>query len=401
MTTTYGVLPTGFLRKPQSVILSEIEADQLAGISSDWDVSPESPVGQVNAAVARQLSLVWELGETVYNSNDPDKAEDALLTAVAKLTGTERQAADYSTVTLTFNLTSGTLLESGTHFVQDETDPSSRWTPVADYTGRTGGGSQSTTFRAENTGPVLASAGVLTIISTPVVGWDTPNNFLGAIPGRNLEEDPELRIDRERQIANAAGASIDGIKAALERLLLAKGVAGGTVLANENATATADSNGLPPNSFEMVVWDGTTDGSAVLASDIATTIWGHKGSGARSYGSLSGTTLDASGTIQTVYFSRSEVLPIYLEFDMDVDDDFDAAAFKLALATAANAAFGGGMPVRWAKLTELAMEQANVIDFTAPVKLGLTPSPTLSVNIPVTVRQIARFDTSRITVVAT
>jgi hypothetical protein len=309
MTTTYGVLPTGFLRKPQSVILSEIEADQLAGISSDWDVSPESPVGQVNAAVARQLSLVWELGETVYNSNDPDKAEDALLTAVAKLTGTERQAADYSTVTLTFNLTSGTLL--------------------------------------------------------------------------------------------AAGASIDGIKAALERLLLAKGVAGGTVLANENATATADSNGLPPNSFEMVVWDGTTDGSAVLASDIATTIWGHKGSGARSYGSLSGTTLDASGTIQTVYFSRSEVLPIYLEFDMDVDDDFDAAAFKLALATAANAAFGGGMPVRWAKLTELAMEQANVIDFTAPVKLGLTPSPTLSVNIPVTVRQIARFDTSRITVVAT
>jgi hypothetical protein len=395
MPTTYGVTPTGFVRKPQSVILAEIERDQLANISADWDISAESPNGQVNASIARQLSLIWELGETVYNSNDPDKAEDFLLTALCKLTGTERDPAQYSTVAMTLNIDEGTLLESGVNFVEDEDDTTSRWTPLEDYTSPSDGTHTGVIFRSENKGPFAAAGGKLTVISTPVTGWNSATNPGDATPGRNVAEDPELRADREAQIANAAGATVAGIKAALEKLVTV--FPGSSVLAFENTTATADSNGLPANSFEMVVWDGSDDGTNVLADDIAKTIWKKKGSGARPYGSLSGNALDANGDTQPVGFSRSTVVPIYVAFELEVTDDFDSAAFRLAIATAADSVFTGSKDVLQSRLVALAWQQPN-IENVVRVRLDLTPAPVVENDIPIGIREIARFDTSRITV---
>jgi Baseplate J-like protein len=392
----YGVLPTGFRRKPQSVILADIERRQLAGISPDWDVSTESPMGQVNGIMARDFSTLWEALEVVFNSNDPDKAEEALLTALSKLTGTIRQEASYSTAPVAFTLTLGTIIQSGINFIQDASNPASRWTPAEDFTSPADG-TYTKQFRAENTGPTTAAAGALSVISTPVVGWVLvpPYNATDAVPGRNIEEDPELRQSREQQITNSAGASIDGIFSALSKLLDDEDVTSGSVLVFENVTADVDANGLPGDSFEAIVFDGTADGTGVAADVIAQTIWKKKGSGARSFGTSVGTALDARGGTQLVQFSRFDVVSIYIEFDLETLTDFDATAFKLAVATEADRVFTGGSDVFATRLIAIAWQQPNVKNVLA-VRLGLAASPTLSVDLPMSIRQIARFDSSRI-----
>lgn len=389
--TTYGVTPEGFVRKPQEVILAEINQEQQARISPDWDVSAESPMGQVNGIMSRHFSLLWELAETALNAIDPDKAEDALLTMLGKLTGKEREAADYSYVNVSFGLTEGTPLLAGVHFIEDEDDTTSRWTLVEDFTSPADG-TYTKRFRSENKGPIDAGGGKLTVISTPVNGWTSPSNEFDATVGRLVEEDPEFRIDREAQIANAAGATLDGCSAAVGRV---SGVL--TVLPFENVGHYPDSNGLPPHCFEMVLWDGEDEDASNNA--IAQAIWDHKPSGMRSFGTESGVATDANGDEHVIWFSRATQVPVYLTFVIDGEDDFDEDDFKLGVATDADAVFTGGKSVLYTRIISIAWAQDN-LDNVVSATLGDSPAPVATADIPITRRQIARFDTARITVTA-
>jgi len=90
-------------------------------------------------------------------------------------------------------------------------------------------------------------------------------------------------------------------------------------------------------------------------------------------------------------------MAVYLEFDLEVDADFDDVAFKLALVTAADEAFGVGDEVRVAKLSSIALAQDHVIDVVA-VRLGFATAPTGVVNLPIGIREISRYATGRVDV---
>jgi hypothetical protein len=165
------------------------------------------------------------------------------------------------------------------------------------------------------------------------------------------------------------------------------------VLPFENVTSVTDANGLPPHSFELVIWDqGLEDDDT-----IAQTIWDSGFTGIRSYGALSGTAVDENGDDQTVNFSRATEMAVYLEFDLEVDADFNDVVFKSNVVLAADEAFGVGDEVRVAKLSSIALAQDHVIDVVA-VRLGFTASPVGVVNLPIGIREIARFGTDRIEV---
>lgn len=385
--TTYGLTPTGFVRKPLEQILADIEARQRATIAEDLDQSTEGIVGQLNGIYAREIALAWEALEDVHDSYDPDKAEDTALVNLAKLTGTEKRDASYSTVTMTCNLDVGTELLSGTHFVASIVDADVRFTPQADYTAA-GGGSQPVPFRAENKGEVVAGNGDLTIIATPVTGWNSATNADDAIVGRPVDTNEVLRERREAQIESAGSATLRAIAADLRDLTNVI-----DVLPFENVSSVTDGNGLPPHSFEMVIWDqGLEDDDT-----IAQTIWDSGFTGIRSFGSESGTAEDENGDEQTVNFSRSTEMAVYLEFDLEVDADFNATVFKILLATAADEAFGVGDEVKVARLISLALAQDHVEDVVA-VRLGFAASPAGTVNLPIGIREISRYDTARIVV---
>jgi len=402
---TFGVTPEGFVAPSVQDLLALIEADQLAGISAQLDVSADSPIGQNNGIFANYLAQAWEALAACYNGFDPDAAEDALLTMLCKLTGTPRAAATKSTVLANITADVGTVLLAGTHFASVAGRPDVKFTPVADFTAGFTGTTTGVLFESENTGPVQAPSGQLTIIATPVVGWSGVTNPFQANLGSPVASDAELRLQRQKELTRAGSSTIDAIRADLVALL--EGIPGASVAAFNNVTDATNSDGLPPHSFEMVVWDPS---GAISNDQIAQVIWDSKPAGVRSYGTLSGSATDKTGAAQTVSFTRATEIPIYISFGLSLRPGFVGdAAFKDTVARYLSDGivvtdesgnrdvilepFATGTDVTAYDIT-LATQGlgAKVLTLT----FGTAPSPVANTDIAIGIRQIATFDSTRI-----
>lgn len=415
MTLSFGVTDAGFVLPSQQGLLALVAADQQATINVNVDVSSDSVVGQLNGVFTRQLMIAYEAVQVAYNSNDPDVVEGFLQTQLAKLTGTPRLAATQSTVALSCALTAGAILVAGTALAGVAGNPGSQWTPAATYTAATTG-TFSVPFVSSGTGPIAASAGTITVITTPVTGWNGVTNPLDASPGTTIESDSGLRIRREQELQGGGAGNVDAIRAAL---LLIGGATGPFVIAASvlnNFTDAYDANGVPPHSTEAVIWDGPT--APVSNNVIAQVLWNEGAAGIRSSGALSGIAVDALGASHTVYFSRVTQIPVYLAFGLTTRVGYVGdAAFKSQVAAVCNGspattrpiaglvvpeehAFGGGESV---DPYDVVMNTAGLGALvtgltTATVAIVGTPASITSSILAVGTRQIAVFDSSRITV---
>mgnify|MGYP006921289239 CR=1 FL=1 len=81
----YGVLPTGFSRKPLPTILQEIEAKMITQFGPDIIQTSQSPLGQINGMLSDLASQLWEMFEATYQSYDPDQAEGARLDMLGRV----------------------------------------------------------------------------------------------------------------------------------------------------------------------------------------------------------------------------------------------------------------------------------------------------------------------------
>lgn len=81
----YGVQSTGFVRKPLSVILAELELAMVTEFGPGVVQTPQSPLGQLNGLMADLASEMWERSEEIYQSYDPDQAEGSRLDILARL----------------------------------------------------------------------------------------------------------------------------------------------------------------------------------------------------------------------------------------------------------------------------------------------------------------------------
>lgn len=88
--TDYGVQPTGYVRKPLSVHLAELEAKLVTEFGPGIIQTSESPLGQLNGMMADLLNEVEEGNLDVYQSYDPDEAEGTRLDILARLRVTKR-----------------------------------------------------------------------------------------------------------------------------------------------------------------------------------------------------------------------------------------------------------------------------------------------------------------------
>jgi hypothetical protein len=390
--TDFGVVPEGWRSKTLRDILSEIEADQKAEISTTIDVSPQSPDGQRNGITSRQLALVWEAVGLIYEALDPDKAEDDLLVSICKLTGTVPHGATQSEVTCTCLLDVGTTLDAGVALAAVAGKPENVFTPKMSFTAPSTG-SHSVKFLSVNTGPVLANAGTLTVMQTSIPGWNGITNALDAKAGLAADTNETLRSRREAELAKAGSASVKGVRADILAIEVdgVRQVQSCNVL--ENVTEITDPvTGLLPHTIEAIVFDVPQ-----LDNDlIAQTIFESAAGGIRKAGNLTGTATDEQGKTYSIAFSRPAEVAIWLEYDLDTSSSYAGdAAFKAAIVAALNSRHGMGDDVLWwvCMLASAFPGVTNVVS----LKLGTAPSPTLSADIPISDRQLARFDTTRIT----
>lgn len=144
----------------------------------------------------------------------------------------------------------------------------------------------------------------------------TGSNF---VVGTNRETDGELRNRAQDAVAGGGAATHDAI--VYELVNNTEGVTSVTVYENKTDTDFTGSGGLPPHSFEVVVFGGQD-------ADVGETIFEKKAVTSRDYSGANGTstsvtvTADSNGQQRSIEFSRPAKLDIDLTLDLVVDDSY-------------------------------------------------------------------------------
>lgn len=242
-------------------------------------------------------------------------------------------------------------------------------------------------IEAESAGLIPAYAGTLTVIETPIAGWDSVSNDSDITAGTNVETDAELRLRRLQTLATPGTTTPDAIRA---KILAIDEVDACKVF--ENTNNFVDAQGRPPHSFEAVVLGGDNQ-------EIVNTIWSNKPIGISPYGSSSGTAVDNAGTNHTVYFSRPTEIDIYVIVNLTINSDYPSGgddAVKEAIVEYALNNFGIGDDV----ITVRFFTPLNEIDGVTDIEIliGTSISPTTDNNILIAENEISNFDTANITV---
>jgi uncharacterized phage protein gp47/JayE len=324
---TSKLTSTGLAAPNLAEIKTALEDALKARLGNSLNFLPNTVNAQIVGVVSEQLDDVWDTLTDIYSGLDPDVASGVLLDALCALTGISRLAATQSTVALTLNLDAtttvpaGSLVSHATTGVQFQTRTAVTSTTSGNYT---------VVAESVDTGPIQASAGTLTVIDSPVTGWNTVTNAADATAGRSDETDSELRIRRTQSLAVQGGSTIDAIVADVGQVSDVTIVRG-----YENTSSTTDSDGRPGHSFEIVLID-----NAAADDSIAQAIWDSKPAGIQSYGGSgdSGTATDDAGETHTVDFTRATQVDIHVDVELDKDANTYAgdAAVKSAIVAAVN-----------------------------------------------------------------
>lgn len=385
----YGISATGFKRKRLDLLLNELNTEVKAIFGDNFNVSPESPDGQINGVISGSNADLWEIAEVSYNAFNPSAASGVVLSNLVQLNGITRLAATPSTVTLTLYGTPGTTIVASSSFSTVDTND----TFLTDEEVVIGsGGSVTVKATADSTGAIQAVSGSITEIDNPISGLSSVTNLEDAVEGTDEETDVELRARRARSVARNAQAIVDSIYAEVAA------VSGVTkVVVTENDTEFTDANGLPPHSFHVVAIGGDD-------SEIAEAIFIKK-SIASTYGTTTISVTDSQGFPHDINFSRPTEVPIYVEIDLTTYPDYPSNGddlIKQAVVDYANGelvqgrGFSLGEQVVLSRLyTPINSVQGHEID---AVRIGKLPSPTESENISINPTEISLFSIDNIVI---
>lgn len=390
---SFGLTADGFKIKRLDDILAEIRQRFRDEFGDAIDLSDASPMGQVIAIMAERESLVWELAQDVYNSQYPITSEGKQLDNVVSITGTTRQGPQFSRVEsgVAFG-TNGTIVTNGT-IISVNGNPNARFVVQGDYEINVPDGG---TFKAENivliaeeAGQTQANTGTLTVIETPIAGLDSFNNLADAEIGSETETDAELKARRDQELQIAGAATLEAIISEIGARELVD-----AVIVFQNVTSIPDSDGRPPHSLDIVIKGDDED-------DLAQAIFLVIGAGIETIGNISKTVVDSQGFNQTIKFSRPTDAPIWIEIDITKNSlypaDGDTQVENAILAFGETLTVGQDVIVFGSNALSCVLNDIPGIN-RYEIRIGRTATPTTDDNVIIEPREIAAFDSARITV---
>lgn len=390
--TVYGVTDTGFVIKPLEVILDELAAAQRATIDPNWNTEADSLAGQYNGIFGEQIAQAWEVLEATYHALSRD-ADGNALDIIGALTGTARRGATKSVVTLTLNLNASVTVPAGS-IVSVDGDPSIRVVTLEDAVNGGSPGNVDVEAEAETAGAITANPTTLTVIETPVTGWNSVTNAAGLTGGEGIEDDDTYRRRQLTELAAGGGGSVPGIRADI--LALDDEIA--CVVLENDSDVTVD--GMPPHSVEAVVNNGDPQ-------EIAETLFASKSGGIYTHGNQAPVTVtDEQGIDHQVRFSRPAEVPVYVAIGVTTIGDylgFEAeikTAIRDALVTRSSDGYLDiGTDVYAARIVVAALGVSGVLNARVGLSLASISDPTAgSQAITITDRQIAVVTTGQISV---
>lgn len=386
----FGVTPEGFNRKRLDQLLIELNDEVKSIFGENFNVSPESPDGQINGVISESNANLWEIANDSYNAYNPSAATGVSLSNLVQLNGITRLEAVSSRTQITLSGSSNTTIPLGSLVSTSDTGDqfATEQSVVLD-----GGGNGVVFVSSVEVGPITALAGTITSIDTPISGWDTCTNLANADIGTNEETDVELRARREQSVARDAQAIIDSIFAAVVNI---PGVTQTVVL--ENDTNSVDVNGLPPHSFQVIVVGGIDEA-------IALAIWLKKPAGILSFGTITTPVIDSQNISHDISFSRPTTVDIYVDVTITTFSDYPTNGddlIKQAFVDYANGnlvegrGFSLSDDVIYTRLyTPINSVQGHEID---DLFIGISPSPTGTSNIVISATETSNFIINNIVV---
>lgn len=378
-----------------SEILEEKNAQVKGALGQDLDVSPQSPDGQINGVLAESDYLLYQLIQAAYNAFNPSAVAGVTQDHLVELNGLTRNPATPAKGDVTLTGTPGTLIFAGSLVASATTDE--QFSILSNVT-IPASGTIDAEIESINTGPLIASAGTITNIVTPVAGWATVNNALDLTPGTNQETDQELRVRRTRSVANPSQGMVESIFSSVAD------VDGTTnVIVLENDTGVVSPEGLPPHSTEVIVVGGDNQ-------EIAEAYFNSKSAGIQTYGSaniVSAIVQDFQGIDYTINFTRPTETNIYVEVELSTFDGFPSdgvSQVKQAIVDYAQGilecfegqGFNIGDDIVYTRLfspiNTVPGHQINSLT------IGVTPPPIGTTNIPIAYNELGVFEISNIAV---
>jgi uncharacterized phage protein gp47/JayE len=262
---------------------------------TDVDLDPDTQDGQWVGILAAAINDTNQTIAAVYQAYSPSFAQGAGLSSLVKINGIRRQRASTSTVIVRCIGQVG--IELGNTTVGDNLNLGTVWQlPVSAIIPPAGEIEVTATCTA--IGAVIADVGTITIIITPVPGWQTVNNPFPAIIGQPIETDAQLRRRQTQSVANPSQTVVLGIQGAIENL---PGVH--RVMVYENPTNAPDVNGIPAYSMAAIVEGGDVQ-------EVAQAIALRKTPGSPTYGTTNVIVYDTRGIPAQINFFQLALVAI-------------------------------------------------------------------------------------------
>ncbi|MEY6830937.1 baseplate J/gp47 family protein [Enterobacter roggenkampii] len=179
----YGVTRQGFIRKPLEKILSDLNSKFIAQFGESFDVTPESPDGQVIGIIADKISECWDLAQGSFNSYRPGATSGAGLDAIVELNRVTRIVNKPTEVTCVLGGDAGVIIPAGSIVA----------TQNGEYEFSTNNEvtlPNSVTVTCTVTGEIPIIANSVTKVVTQIDGWASVNNPSDGVTGIDYESDP-------------------------------------------------------------------------------------------------------------------------------------------------------------------------------------------------------------------
>jgi len=286
-----GVTDQGFVSKSRDEILTELEASMKQTFGETFDVSPESPDGQLIGIHADYLATQWQMGEDAFNSYNPATCSGIPLDNAVRINGITRIIDKPTKANLVLDGVVNTIIPAGSvaetvDGIQFQTDNEVQLPGT-------------TTATCLTSGAISINANEINTVVTSIAGWTVVNNPEDAITGIVRETDTQLRARRERSVVRTGTDSADAIISAIYNL----NVENVLVIENDSTIAV---DGVPSGAFETIVDGG-------LLQDIAEVIYQNKPIGIPAYGDNILQVTDSNGYDHDIGVSRPTDVDIEME----------------------------------------------------------------------------------------
>lgn len=386
----FGLTAQGFCKKRLDDLITQLENEFKSVYGANFKVSPETKQGQIIANIAAEYASLWDIAEDSFNSFNPSAALDKALSDLVQYNGLTRQAATRSIVQLTLTGANGTIVPAGSQVEIVNSEIKFETTESVTITE----GPVFVPAQALVTGPIVAAAGTLTTIFTPITGWATVTNAADATPGLNEETDEELRARRNRSTALGGRNIVDAIAAQIEALDNVL-----SVLVLENDTdVDPDANGVPAHSVEAIVRGGA-------AEDIRDVLLQNKVPGIPYAGNTNVPATDSQGVPVSINYTVPVEVPIQVEVNLTTNAEYpgngdtliaeNIVAYAEGLLVLGRG-FGVGEDVILSEIyTPVNFVPGHSVD---SIRISAVGQPLGAANVTIDVRELATFDLADITV---